>query len=186
MTQIKTYNTYSRKKSFKTLSRSVFVTALPKPFAPPQESDVELDDGYSSGPNEVNQEFPAASKNENDSSVCSSKRCFTLNEDVEEVCETRESDRSGAGVLEMYQGKDLKESPTKKRNAGKRVLKMKSNTTAREDDISDKIFKVSLKDSEQKAVKPAFQNRNPVNHTVSKVSNTYASIARSYVEANEA
>ena len=184
MTKFKSFNTYSRKKSFKTLSRTVIlrVNEAPKTHVPALVSDDEDDyctfvEDDNCTLNDKNQQveeevlhnlnrpsfydFPITSENE-----LSTKN----GSDMSENC-----------ALELKQ----EEWPPKKRNTGRRVLKMKSNCISRHEHMTDGMHKVSLKDSERIEVNAPVIARNPINHAVSKVSNTYASITRSYVETNE-
>jgi hypothetical protein len=179
----KTFSTYSKKKSLKTLSRTVFLKVAAPPISLSQESDVEVEFDGSSGLNDENLMFEQDLFNQN-STNDSFEKCVlypSVNEKL--LSPGKRSDTSDNFVRE-----EIKESPPKKRNTGRRVLKMKSNSISRHEHISDILNQVSLKDPERKEVKVSKAEalpRNPINHVVTKASNTYASIARSYVEANE-
>jgi hypothetical protein len=178
----KTFSTYSRKKSFKTLSRTVFLKVTVPPIAPSQESDVELELDYTSGLTDENQQFEEELFNQTNDSDANCGHAGNGNGNA--LSPGKRSDTSDNCALEIVR-EEIKESPPKKRNTGRRVLKMKSNSLSRNEHISDILNQVSLKDPERKEVKVSALARNPINHAVTKASNTYASIARSYVEANE-
>ena len=150
--------TYSRKKSSRTLSRKLFlnIAELENSLADIQDAQRFVQDPFEFQNEALEQEnnlFRTSEKTTTDSTIVEQVKNDDGNDDP--IKEFSDNHRNSDESMEKRTEQGIKESPTKKRNLGKRVLKMKSSCkpeveAEKRDDhiqISHGMNKVSLKDS---------------------------------------